>query len=270
MNEDRHAGDERWAHETIASSVPVYQLSPGAEGRSLAQMLARARALGPAPARRRRLARFLTAVSGLSAAAAALVIGWLVLGLGPRAATASLADVLRQVQSARNVTFGLVVRTAGQPDARARVWSAGRYMRREWADGRIDIQNVAAEKTLSIDPTNRVARLMESPPDGQMDLLEMLRSAKASPSASKTTEIMGGKLTDVYTVPTADSLTYLWVEPGEEMPLRVEVRFVSPTGRPTVMVMEDVHWNGAVEPGAFRLDVPPGYKLERPDAPPAK
>jgi hypothetical protein len=192
------------------------------------------------------------------------------LGGGIRTAPADFAEVLRRVREVRSVSYDLVHRPLGQPEERARVQVAGGRTRVTWSDGRIHIFDEALHKILTLSPDSREARLVRSAGTPYCDLLRSLRSISALAGTYVGREKTDGREAKVYQVTMVEGVMRMWVDPHEELPVRVEMRTLTAMGRQPLATMDRFVWNLPIPDSVFCFEVPVGYTLKELDAEPSE
>ena len=228
----------------------------------------RARELASAGRHEHRLARRWVLQGGMAAAAMAMVAFacWWLVGDGASPASAAFGEMIEQVRQARSAAYTLILHIPGRPDERAEVLMAGQGNARiTWSDGKTEIYSYGNCKWLCLSPATRRAWLHDSPATVVFDEpLDALRRATEADGELVGKETLDGHEVAVYRVRQVRGALRVWCDPRDNLPLRVEARPAGDDGLKT-MVLEDFRWNMVIPESVFRLDVPPGYALVRPE-----
>lgn len=206
------------------------------------------------------------AVAVATVAAVALVFWWLV-GGGVSTASAGFVEVLQQVRQATTAAYRLVLRVSGQPDDGAEVlMAAGGNAKVTWDDGRTVIYRSGESRWLTYNPSSGRAYLHRPLAVSLFDEpLEALRRATESDGELVGEEMLAGRTVAVYRVRQAKGAMRIWVDPRDNLPVRIEATS-SAGGGAITMILEDLRWNLPIAESVFRLEIPPGYTLVRPEA----
>jgi hypothetical protein len=264
---------EEDAFRKIVESVrPDTTPSPGFKDRLRARLLAAAQSpadrlvLVQRPAKARKHPWRLR----IASAAAAVILGsfavWVFVGNNVEKASASFAEVLQHLRAATSVAFDKITISPGIPEENVHIQMAypGRF-RATYPDGRVHITNMVKHESLGLSPEEKKARILKLPSDVTHDEpIENLRNAGVSDGRLVGREVLHGQTTEVYEVAQPQSVLRVWVDPHEQLPVRMEVRSRTSAGAEVVAKMSNFRWNEPVSDSLFAMDVPPGYTLEQP------
>ncbi len=266
MNDNEIHGDDRLRQvlRTCADTQPP----PGARQRVWGRVQARLEGdarwrLAPRPQRRR--AGVLLALASAATAAAAMVpTVWLLAGGGVAPASANLSEMLRHLRESQSVCYELTIQRPGRPVEKARVRWAGARARTEWRNDRTVITDGEQGRMLSISPATREAKLMDYVPRGSdRNFLRDLLEATASGATRVARESTAGREMDVFRIVSAQGELQVWVDAKGNLPVRVQLVSASAPGTEIVQTLSRIQWDAPIEESLFRLEAPPGYKVER-------
>lgn len=221
-----------------------------------------------APQRRR---RWLVVASAASILPLGLTLVF-VLSVGVKPATADFAGMLKRLSQAATVLYDLRVCATGEPEETARVsMSLEGRTRVAWSDGRVHVISLVDQQGLALSPNRLRATKWRVAADASYDdPLQSLKRTEAAAGQSLGSEVLNHLKVDVYRVRLPDKSMKVWVDRKLELPVRIEVRAAMSGGREMLTVMENFAWDLPLAPEIFSLGVPPGYKLEQPQAEPSE
>jgi hypothetical protein len=252
----------------LRSAGPDTTPLPGCEERVLGRLLAAMEAQGSghaphATGRPKRIRLLRIASAAAAVIVAGLVAWWLIEGNVPTA-KADFAEMLRRVRQATTVSYDVTMRRPGLPEVKTQVLLAcsGRS-RVTFPDGRTHIYNKAVRKCLVLTPDTRKATLLTVEASYQ-DHVGELQETGASQGQFAGNERLNDQDVSVYQVLQERGAMRVWVDPEQELPVRIEVRSRGDDGRETVALLDNFLWNQAFPDSLFSLEAPPGYTLEQP------
>jgi hypothetical protein len=260
--------DEEAFGKLLGASGPDTSLPPGFEERLFSRMKAamRVQAAKPAASRFSRPIRWwLWRTVPIAALAVAMVIaGWWMLGGGVSSATADFAEVLRRVRQANTVVFDQILLAPASPETRLHVqMSSPGSTRVTRPDGRIQVMDHRVNMGLTLIPATKTARLIPlSSGSVDDDPLDRLKNADVSGGRLVGREKLGSRETLLYQVTLQDGSMRVWVDPQDELPVRIEVKRQGAEEGEVVTVLENFSWNLSIPDSEFALQAPPGYTLE--------
>lgn len=199
-----------------------------------------------------------------SAAAAVLLAmaGWYFLGGGAATASADFAQMLRNIRQCQRVTFDKTTIAPGMPATTAHVMMQyPGQVRFESADGKISIHDYRLGLGLIINPKTRKAQRTHFDAIPDTDPLEDLRRAHESSGRLVGAPTLEGRKTFLYEVAQPNGSMRVWVEPQQNLPIRLEVVTRGRDGSDTTAVYSHFEWNVPIDPAMFRLDPPAGFEL---------
>jgi outer membrane lipoprotein-sorting protein len=207
--------------------------------------------------------------AGLAAMFVVAVAAWWFLGGPVSQASATFADVLTSIRQARTVTFDA---KCFSPDGEEVVTHVdisypGR-IRVTMADGRVHITDMIAGKRLNLTPSKNHAVLRSTTTDPACaEPLNDLRQAVASQGHLVGSETLKGRHTEIFQVVLTGATLRVWVDPGEDFPVRIESRTMQDNGQEAIaMTLDNFSWNAHVSDSLFSLLPPDGYALSEPEA----
>jgi hypothetical protein len=201
------------------------------------------------------------AASIAAAAVIAAVAAWLLLGR-VSTASASFAEMVRRVCQAKTVSYDSTLRIPGHQDVRYNVSLSQTGQRRiVWPD-RVQVLDPIQQEGLVLYPATQKARLFEVSPQAA-DPVENLREAGDSASQFIGKEFLGGREAMVYQVASKQQIMRVWVDPKEELPVRMEIRAPAKDGPETVTIFDNFCWNCPIPESSFSLNLPPGYSFDQ-------
>ena len=269
-NDTAQHDDEQAFRQLVRSVVPDTTPPPGCEERLRLRL--KARILAGAPTRRAgehrrhswgRGLRFASA--GAAMVIAAIVIWWLA-GGGVRTASADFAEMLRRVRQANTVAYDQILRVPGQPETEVRILMARSGRARVTAsDGKVAVFDLVQRKLLRLLPDTKTAVLRPlALGSAHYDPLDDLRRAKVSAGRFVGRETLDNQEAVVYQVVAPQGRMRVWVDPDEELPIRIEVRSRVANALESLTILKNFNWNRPIPDSKFSLDVPPGYTLAPP------
>lgn len=252
----------------LGASGPDASLPPGFEERLFSRMKAamRVQTAKPAACRSSRPIQWWLwrAVPTAALLVAVVIAGWWMLGGGVSAATADFAEVLRRVRQANSVAFDQLLFAPTFPEVKVRIkmLSPGKT-RVTRSDGSVQVLDHRANMVLTLIPATKTARLIPLPHgSAEDDPLDRLKNADVSACRLVGREKLGSREVLLYQVTLQDGSMRVWVDPQDELPVRIEVKGQGVKGEEVVSVLENFSWNLSITDSEFALQVPPGYTLE--------
>lgn len=259
----------------LRSVGPDTTPSPGFEERLLERVLANAQAQQRATRQNEVRSRKRTWVIRIAPAVAAAVLiaisGWWLLVGSIAEASADFAEMLERIRQASTVAFDSCFSIPGEPETKVQVLMAfpGRS-RVTWPDGRIHIIDATNGKMLALGPLTKKATLWNSSVETTYgEPLEQLRRAGKSDGRFVGKETWNNQEIVVYQVDCTQGSMRVWVDPREELPVRIESR-LSRDSQQAIVVMDNFRWNLSISDSLFSLTAPAGYVLERPEIKPSE
>lgn len=245
---------------------------------------------------RRQLMFRIVRYSSLAAALGFLAIlgAWLL--LIDRTATVAFADVIKNVNDAKSVTFVTKIPTVVQGTRRGvlqqKMYIQGEAYRMEIPSAQEDVQappdappayvvmiaDWKQKKALQLDYTIKTAKRIEADDKtweqmakGMADPIKQLRQLKEQDAERLADEDLNGQKTQVYRLKKkeifmgltqgADETAKLWVDPKSGLPVRIAIGDPADKEKPFV-VLEQFNWNVTLDPDLFKLEVPKGFTLK--------
>lgn len=260
--------EERAFRRLLRSVGPDTTPTPGFEERLLDRMLAKAKAgrTSIVATAGRRTKRTLARLGPAVAAAILLAFGlWWLLAGNVRVASADFSEMLRRVREARSVTFDVVIQPVDQPEDRIQVSMARPGLHRSvWAaSGRVHISDASKDKALDLWPQKKQATLHRYQANASRhDPMAFLEAVGESSGQLIGRKMLNNKEAFVYQLTNQGYDTYVWVDPQQELPVRIETRSTRADGQEFVWFMENFRWNAPIPDSQFSMKVPPGYTLE--------
>jgi outer membrane lipoprotein-sorting protein len=268
---DHHGEDAFGELESALETAVQAVLSQTVPDDAVERVKARAKTLdGPVASPRplgraggRRLARY----GGLAAAVALVLTAglWLLRGqsTGP-----AFADVIQNVQQATSLEVTAEMRFGERGD-RIKMYLEQDRLRMEMNDGFLIVvcdlnqgtalyQDVRRKRYQLDDVSERLANQMMTP-------IDQLRHAKPDDAEHVGEERVNGRLAELYRMHDAEFLEVrrrgemlVWVDPTNNLPVRIVVRGLHPTGTPEVR-FEDFRWNERLDDHLFTMEPPEDY-----------
>ncbi|MFB3893796.1 MAG: outer membrane lipoprotein carrier protein LolA [Phycisphaerae bacterium] len=266
---------DRDARRLFASATADAGLPPGRKDALRERFIAALRASAAAPGKPihtspRRKILSLKVASAIAAALAVGVLCWLLLGSDAGRAKAALPEVLGNVRAARTAAYRLSMAVAGGTESRAQVWMAspGR-LRMESGDGKVNILDFAAGQKLILRPSEMTASLfdLEGQRRADFDPLEQVRGLHESQGRFVARRDLDGRPTWVYEALADRQTTTIWVDPKDDLPIRIRTRSLTEDGKEFVVTLDGFTWNGPIPDEMFSLSPPPGYRIKEEERP---
>jgi outer membrane lipoprotein-sorting protein len=239
-----------------------------------------------------RIARY----SGIAATIAFLAIlgGWLV--LMDRTASVAFADVVKNINDAKSVTFVTKMPTVVQGTKsgvlQQKMYIQGDAYRMEIPSAQesalapvgappivvVLIADWKEKKALLLDYTTKTAKKIaadektwDEMAKSMADPIKQLRLLKEKDAERLGDEELDGRKTTVYRLKrtdifmgltrSKDETAKLWVDPKSGLPVRIAVGDPSDTDKPFI-VFEQFNWNVVLDPDLFKLEAPKGFTLK--------
>lgn len=265
----KYRENEKYVRQLCMCCGPDTSLPPEWEARIRQRVLTEARrtrrpaAPAEVPATPPGISRFRWFMSGLGAAAGLLLVAgaiwWLALG-GTRTAVADFATVLQKVAQARSVEYDEIIRIPGKPEAKFHVQMAKpSKVRLNWQNGEVHISDWESGKAIKLFPDTKTARTGRV--FGRSDPLAQLEEAHVDSGRFIGKEILGNQNTSLYEVSISNGRMKVWVDPVEELPVRLEVRTTDSNDDAALTILEGFRWNPQIDERQFALEPPTDYTL---------
>lgn len=184
----------------------------------------------------------------------------------------AFADIVRNIQNARTLTYQSVVTPADkEPQVLKTMVLEPNLMRVELPDGSIWITNYSQGTTLLLNPQSKQA-VLSSTPDKTLDLYDTFRNFRNVPDFSVKhfgqhtidgTQTVGFRLTKE----NDDNEIIVWADPQTLHPIRIEQTIKDKNGKLIKSITTNIVFDARLDESLFRLDVPEGYARERTDGP---
>lgn len=184
----------------------------------------------------------------------------------------AFADVMRNIQNARTLTYQSVITPADQePQVLKTMVLDPHLMRVELPDGSIWITNHGRGKTLLLDSKRKQA-VMSSTPQNTLDLYDTFRNFRTMPDFTVRdfgrhtidgTQAIGFRLTKE----NDDNEIIVWADPQTSHPIRIEQTMKDKDGKVIKSITTKIVFDAMLDESLFRLDVPEGYTHKLADGP---
>lgn len=184
----------------------------------------------------------------------------------------AFADVARNIQNARTLTYQSVITPADQePQVLKTMILESHLMRVELPDGSIWITDHGQGKTLLLDSKRRQA-VMSSTPQNTVDLYDMFRNFRNLPGFTVRhfgrdtidgTQAIGFRLTKE---DDANEII-VWADPQTSHPIRIEQTMKDKDGKVSKSITTKIVFDARLDESLFRLDVPEGYTAKSVNGP---
>ena len=215
-------------------------------------------------------------LAGVAAALALLLIGavWMTVGGGSNVV---LADVIRNAVEAKSVTF-VLRETVGKTTLKEfNCLLEGDSVRIESPRGMVLVEDLKRWKGIFLDKTNKEAAKWDVPEGARDELrthpIKQLQQAKPEDAKFLRDELLKGRKSQVFRVKVASASFFnappkesygfapdlemtIWVEPQNQLPLKIEIR---QPGEPFAITFDQMKWNESLDAALFLLEIPAGY-----------
>ena len=208
-------------------------------------------------------------------AAAAVIVITLFVGIhyfGGSIENVAFADVMRNIQNARTLTYQSVITPENQePQVSKTMVLEPHLMRVELPDGKIWILDHNQGKTLLLDSTNKQT-VMSSTPQNTLDLYDTFRNFRNIPDFSVSNigqrtidgmRVVGFQLTRE----NDENGIIVWANPQTSLPIRIEQTVKDENGQVIKSVTTNIIFDAELDQSLFRLDAPKGYTHRFVDGP---
>lgn len=196
-----------------------------------------------------------------------------------RNAGLTFAQVIQNVQKTKSVRFELKQKLGSQPELNSRMSLEGDKVRYEIQDAVIFVMDTKEKKGLQLDVPVKVARELNSAAENPLkvfkDPIDRLRNLKEeikdrvdrlpdemlNGRPCQVYQVKGdakSKKEDVWLVPAQFKL---WVDAKTGLPVQILAK-----DDQTYLLYEKFEWDVAIPEQQFSLQVPPGYKVDKPIA----
>jgi hypothetical protein len=251
--------------DRLRASRPDTSMPAGCDERLHARLVGQIQAQELQPAlkpRHQPMRTWLWRAASMVAAAIVMAVGaWLLLGR-VSTASASFAEMIRRVCQAKTVSYDYTVRVPGGQDVKYSVSLGHAGQRRIVLPDRVQIFDYIQHRALALYPATKKAKLREwFLPSG--DPVENLKEVGDSAGKFVTKEVMDGRDTVVYRVSTPQQVLQVWVDPREELPVRMEIRGSAQDGPETITILDNFCWNCPIPESSFSLSLPPDYSFDQ-------
>ena len=184
----------------------------------------------------------------------------------------AFADVMRNIQNARTLTYQTVLTAVEQePQVLKTMVLEPHLMRVELADGSIWITNHGQGKTLLLDSDTNQA-VMSSTPQSTLHLYETFRNFRNLPDFTVRNfgrdtidgiQAIGFRLTKE----NDENEIIVWADPQTSHPIRIEHTMKDKDGKVIKSITTKIVFDDELDKSLFRLDAPEGYTRELTDGP---
>jgi prepilin-type processing-associated H-X9-DG protein len=184
----------------------------------------------------------------------------------------AFADVMRNIQNARTLTYQSVIAPADQePQVLKTMVLEPHLMRVELPDGSIWIIDHGQGKTLLLDSKRKQA-VMSSTPQNTLDLYDTFRNFRDLPDFTVRdfgrnmidgTQVIGFRLTKE----NDDDEIIVWADPQTSHPIRIEQTTKDKDGKVSKSITTKIVFDARLDESLFRLDVPEGYTAKSVNGP---
>ena len=208
-------------------------------------------------------------------AAAAVIVITLFVGIhyfGGSIENVAFADVMRNIQNARTLTYQSVITLENQePQVSKTMVLEPHLMRVELPDGKIWILDHNQGKTLLLNSTNKQT-VMSSTPQDTLDLYDTFRNFRNIPDFSVSNigqrtidgmRVIGFQLTRE----NDENGIIVWANPQTSLPIRIEQTVNDENGQVIKSVTTNIIFDAELDQSLFRLDAPKGYTPRFVDGP---
>jgi len=209
-------------------------------------------------------------LSGLTIAAALLVIVTGLVMLLDRSAENAFAQVIEKVKAARSVGLTMITRFGHQPEMSAQMFLEGNLMRIEHFEGRlIQVGDLDRKLALFLDVQRKLAQSLDIDTKLTREFanpIDQLRNAKSNDAENIGQEILNGRHTNVYRLRKMDLFgikgsgeMMVWVDVESELPAKIVFHDPDPKAE-TEIRFEKFVWNVPLDPQLFSLSIPSGFQ----------
>ena len=184
----------------------------------------------------------------------------------------AFADVMRNIQNARTLTYQSVITPVDQePQVSKTIVLEPHLMRVELQDGRIWIVNHGQGKTLLLDSKNKQA-VVSSTPQNTLDLYDTFRNFRNIPDFSVShigqrtidgMRVVGFQLTRE----NDENGIIVWADPKTSYPIRIEQTMKDKDGKVIKSITTKIVFDAELDKSLFRLIPPEGYTHRFVDGP---
>ena len=205
-------------------------------------------------------------------AAAALVAagGWCYFALVPSREASAFAEVAQKLRAAHTLSYRTTTESPGlmkTPMTMRLLFKEPSMMRGEVDGGTVSITDGSQGKLLILDPTSKTALLLEGkaapaqlgPAATLTERLRQLADGDAQPVGAKA---IGNIQARGYLVKKLGMEMTVWVNPATRLPVRIESSDRI-QGKEIRATSSDFQIDPDLDDALFRLDVPPGYTLNK-------
>jgi outer membrane lipoprotein-sorting protein len=189
-----------------------------------------------------------------------------------RTSSVALADVIDKVRGAKTLSFNA---TADLPAAVAQAPRHFKFMmkssgqtRIEMGDGMVSIMDMAAGRTLNLQPASKLATIVElgKLPQGRSptDFLEEFKKLDVKKAKDLGEKEIDGRRVKGFVSSEQGPPTTVWADVKTGDPVRVEIE-VPMMGKTSTMVLSDFVFNAPMDDSLFSLEPPAGYRVQHSD-----
>jgi len=209
--------------------------------------------------------------------AAVLVIGvtillWPIVENG--GSSVAFAEVVRQINEARTLTFSLTAQTRGadptttqymyMEPGRWRVRSQCNIFPAPLPEGSIHITDLTKGEILVLDPAKRTATKLdvEIAAEKVPDIIQEMKNLPVRPDKKLGVKDIDGKNAEGFVVHKHDHVFIVWVDQQTGLPLRIEGETASRQGQKVKLIASNINFNAELDEALFSLKAPPGFVLK--------
>jgi len=230
-------------------------------------------ALSATALRKRKVIRLAPRIAGAAAAAVAIgLAAWLFFS-----PSQSFSDVLREIQKVHAVAYDLTVQFEdGSPDTmHTELTMDPLRVRCTLSAGRTAIYDYAQGKCLILGEKRKTASLLpcgRSTASDRNNPIERLRSFHETEAAFVGRGELDGRKVCVFRVSRPSETITVWVDPGTNLPVRIETINHLKTEQGDIKTFRAVtarfSWNPHLPDSLFSIELPPGYQWDKDVQPP--
>jgi outer membrane lipoprotein-sorting protein len=221
------------------------------------------------PLTRKPLTRWLARIAAVIVLIAGVAVMLFVAG---KTSSVALADVVQKVREAKTLSFtaNMDMPNVGMPIEMKFMMTSSGQTRVEGPFGALTLVDPASGKVLTIQPMMKLAFMMDlgefprQEGKGPADFLEQFKKLDAKKAKDLGEKDVDGRRCKGFVSEDQHIEMTVWADKATSEPVRMEMTV--PMGSlETKMVLRDFVFDAPIDPALFKLEPPPGYKLQNLD-----
>ncbi|AGA28879.1 LolA family protein [Singulisphaera acidiphila] len=175
----------------------------------------------------------------------------------------AFADAIEHVRAAHTITYTMRIGDDPTPFRVSRMEPG--LIRTEMPGGGVNIMDRNRGKTLTLNPADKTATLIESKADvqaGGEDMIDKLRHFRGKPEQDLGEQVLDGRPARGFRLSAGGWSSVIWIETKTDLPIRMETKLNSGADGTKTVVFRDFVFDAPLDESLFRMTPPEGYKTQ--------